>query len=156
MKLNINFQINPNNIYTWTYTQDLCKLLIYFKNCFNILSHVCHEAYIKLAFTGHMKPKLMKLFVFKLLILTEGRSITVYSVSFKAISSKFLPGRPSAIRSMLLDRVGLGLVGAPAGEEDGGLIDLPDGRPGPWLVLESDLTLDGDAGGLSKDFFFSP
>lgn len=57
---------------------------------------------------------------------------------------------------MLLDRVGLGLVGAPAGEEDGGLIDLPDGRPGPWLVLESDLTLDGDAGGLSKDFFFSP
>lgn len=57
--------------------------------------------------------------------------------------------------SMLLDRVGLGLACVPAGEEEGGVfIDLLGCRPGPWLVLESDFTLDGEAGALSNDFFF--
>ena len=63
--------------------------------------------------------------------------------------------------SMLLERVGLCLhcvlpVGVAGEEEDWDLLDLPAGLPGPWFVLESDFTLDGDAGALSSDFFFSP
>lgn len=59
--------------------------------------------------------------------------------------------------SMLLDLVGRGLAAPGDDEADEDFINLLAGRPELWLVLESDFTLDGEAGGLSSnDFFLVP
>ena len=69
-----------------------------------------------------------------------------------------IPGRPSVIISMLFDRVGLGLALAGDNADVVALAAaLLGGLPGPpWLILESDLTLEGEAGALSlTNFFFT-
>lgn len=90
---------------------------------------------------------------FKLLV---GIKVTISKPQHEKVNIN-IPGRPSVMSSMLFDLVGRGLALGTDGDDADDFPALLAGLPGPWLILESDLTLEGEAGALSsKDFFLGP